>query len=93
MRGDDQEFAYAARGKAYLNKGDLPSAIVDLDKARQMKPDDNDAQNDLIVAISHVQAASMISGRSADSYFREIGKGLGQSILSGIAQGLAQPQN
>ncbi len=90
LRGDDREFAYAMRGKAYLNKGDLSSAISDLDNARQLKPDDGDAQKDLILAICKTQPASLIAGRSASSYANQIGNALGRAILGGLAQGLQQ---
>jgi tetratricopeptide (TPR) repeat protein len=90
LRGDDKEFAYAMRGKAYLNKGDLFSAINDLDTARQLKPDDGDAQKDLILAICKVQPASLIAGRSASSYANQFGNALGRALLGGLAQGLQQ---
>jgi tetratricopeptide (TPR) repeat protein len=90
LRGDDKEFAYASRGKAYLNKADFSDAIADLDRARQMKPDDNDAQNDLIAAISQVQPANMVTGRSASSYANEFGNAIARSLLGGLAASLQQ---
>jgi tetratricopeptide (TPR) repeat protein len=62
LHGEDQEFAYAARGQAYLNKADLSRAIADLDRARQMKPDDKDAQAALATAICKAQPAATIRG-------------------------------
>lgn len=90
LKGDDREFAYASRGKAYLNKGDYSSAIVDLDKARQMKPDDADAQADLATAISRTLPAAALPGQSARSIFRQLGHSLGQAVQQGVAEGLAQ---
>jgi tetratricopeptide (TPR) repeat protein len=87
LRGDDLEFAYAARGQAYLNKRDLPDAIVDLDKARQMKPDDKDAQTSLVAAICAAQPAALIPGQNAG---RVIGRLLGGAITQGLT-GQAAP--
>lgn len=90
LKGDDREFAYANRGVAYLKKGDVSSAIVDLDRARQMKPDDADAQNELVTAVAMVLPASLVPGQSARSVFHQLGSALGNSIMTGIQQGLAQ---
>jgi tetratricopeptide (TPR) repeat protein len=90
LKGDDRELAYASRGKAYLNKQDFSDAIADLDRARQMKPDDNDAQNDLVTAISQVQPANLVAGRSASSYANELGRGLGKALLGGLTRSLQQ---
>lgn len=51
LNPDDMEFAYSNRGMAYLRKADFPDAVADLDYARQLKPDDADAQNGLIAAL------------------------------------------
>lgn len=90
LRGDDREFAYAMRGQAYLNKGDFSRAIADLDKARQLKPDDNDAQTALVTAICKVQPASLIAGRSAASYANQLSGAFGRALLGGLAQNLQQ---
>ena len=90
LKGDDREFAYANRGKAFLNKGDFSSAIADLDKARRMKPDDVDAQNDLVTAVSRTLPATLLPGQSARSVFRQLGRSLGQAVVQGVANGLAQ---
>jgi tetratricopeptide (TPR) repeat protein len=86
MRGDDLEFAYANRGKAYLNKADYSSAVADLDRARQMKPDDTDAQNDLVVALQAEIPADSIPGRPKPSFMGQ----LGQAVLQGLADGIVQ---
>jgi tetratricopeptide (TPR) repeat protein len=88
LRGDDQEFAYANRGRAYLKKGDLSSAIVDLDRARRDKPDDADAQNDLIAALSTKLPAASIPGIPKPNAAAEIAKSVGQAVVMGIAAGL-----
>jgi tetratricopeptide (TPR) repeat protein len=96
LKGDDREFAYANRGKAYLNKFDISDAIADLDRARQMKPDDVDAQTNLISAISQTLPATLLPGQSAKSLFGQFGAAVGQAVVKGVAQGLAQsgqPQN
>jgi tetratricopeptide (TPR) repeat protein len=81
LRGDDLEFAYAARGQAYLNKKDLPNAILNLDKARQMKPDDKDAQVALVLAICSAQPAGSIPGQN-------VGRALGHLLVGGLVAGL-----
>jgi len=90
LKGDDREFAYANRGKAYLNKGDLSDAVVDLDAARQMKPDDTDAQNDLVKAVSLQLPATMLPGQSAKSVLGQAGSLFGKALLKGIQAGIAQ---
>jgi len=62
IQGDDTEVAFACRGRAYLKKGDYASAIVDLDRARRIKPDDTDAQNDLVAALADTIPLSSIPG-------------------------------
>jgi tetratricopeptide (TPR) repeat protein len=81
LRGDDLEFAYAARGEAYLNKKDLPDAIVNLDRARQMKPDDKDAQVALVTAICAAQPAALVPGQNAG---RVVGRLLGGMLAAGL---------
>jgi tetratricopeptide (TPR) repeat protein len=88
LGGDDREFAYANRGRAYLKKGDLSSAIVDLDQARRAKPDDVDAQDDLVVALSAKLPAASIPGLPKRSIWGELGRSLLQGALAGIAAGV-----
>jgi tetratricopeptide (TPR) repeat protein len=52
LSGDDRQFAYSERGKAYLEKGEFAAAISDLKRAVQLKPDDADAEQELIEAES-----------------------------------------
>ena len=91
LADEDQEFAYANRGDAYLKKGDLSLAIADLDRARQMKPDDTDAQNDLIAALQAKIPPDSIPDRPKPSFFEALGNALLQGLAAGIAAGL-QPQ-
>jgi tetratricopeptide (TPR) repeat protein len=91
LEGDDKEFAYANRGKAYLNKADYSSAIADLDRARQMKPDDADAQNDLIVALQYEIPADSIPGRPKQSLVGPLGKALIQGFFGALSQAIQQP--
>ena len=44
LAGEDREFAYLNRGKAYAAKGDYEHAIADLRMAVRLKPDDDDAK-------------------------------------------------
>jgi tetratricopeptide (TPR) repeat protein len=44
LAGDDKEFAYFNRGKAYIGKGEFKLAVADLKAALKLKPDDSDAQ-------------------------------------------------
>jgi len=88
LKGDDREFAYANRGRAYLKKGDLTSAIVDLDRARRDKPDDADAQNDLVAALSTELPATSIPGIPKPNPAADAAKALGQAIVLGVAAGL-----
>ena len=62
LQGDDREFGLASRGKAYLMKRDYSAAIVDLDAARRLKPDDDDAQADLLAAVAARAPVSAIPG-------------------------------
>lgn len=89
---DDQEFAYANRGRAYLKKGDYSGAIVDLDRARQMKPDDADAQNDLLAALQAEIPPDSIPDKPKASFLQLLGQALLKGLVDGIAAGLAQPQ-
>lgn len=95
---DDKEFAYANRGRAYLKKGDASAAIVDLDRARRLKPDDADAQNDLVAALSvklpaaGVPGAPRISAVSAarPSGAQAPGSGILGALIGGALAGIAQ---
>lgn len=60
LKGDDQEFAYLNRGKAYIGKHDYAKAVADLKKAAKLKPDDSEAQDMLAEAQSGL--ASHASG-------------------------------
>jgi tetratricopeptide (TPR) repeat protein len=88
LNGDDREFAYANRGRAYLKKGDLSPAIIDLDRARREKPDDADAQNDLVAALSTKLPAATIPGLPKPNPGAEAAKAVGKAIVLGIAAGL-----
>jgi tetratricopeptide (TPR) repeat protein len=90
LKKDDQEFAYANRGRAYLKKGDYSSAIVDLDRARRAKPDDVDAQNDLVVALSAKLPAAAIPGLPKQSAWGALGHALLDGAIAGIVSGLQQ---
>jgi tetratricopeptide (TPR) repeat protein len=92
LEGDDQEFAYANRGRAYLRKGDTSLAIADLDRARQMKPDDADAQNDMLTALQTVIPPDQIPDKPHMGFFEALGRALLQGIVAGIAQAAAQQQ-
>lgn len=87
LKGEDREFAYANRGAAYLNKNDLSDAIADLDRARQLKPDDAEVQDALVKAISTQLPATILPGQSAKSMFTQFGKALGRAVVAGIQQG------
>jgi tetratricopeptide (TPR) repeat protein len=91
LSDDDEEFALANRGLAYLKKGDYSSAIVDLDQARQMKPDDADAQNALLTALQAMIPPNSIPDRPKPNFFELLGKAVLHGIAQGIANG-AQPQ-
>lgn len=52
LAGDDKEFAYLNRGKAYLGKQDYKDALPDLREALRLNPDDADAQGSLNLALS-----------------------------------------
>jgi tetratricopeptide (TPR) repeat protein len=88
LQGDDKEFAYAARGRAYLKSGNLEAAIPDLDKARRMKPDDSDAQTDLIAALTAALPVVSMPGLPKPSFWGELGKSLLLGAAAGIASGL-----
>ena len=83
LRGDDLEFAYANRGQAYLNKQDRADAIVDLDQARQLKPDDADVQHALSCTIAAELPASLVPGQGVGGFFA--------GIINQAAQDSANP--
>lgn len=85
---EGRELAYASRGRAYLKKNDLSRAIVDLDDARRIKPDDADAQNDLTTALAAELPADAIPGRPKPSIWKGIGNALVQGALCGLQEGL-----
>src|SRR5258707_9789317 len=88
LDGDDEEFAYANRGRAYLKKGDYSAAIDDLDRARQMKPDDTDAQNDLLAALQTEIPPDSIPDRPKMNFFEALGLLFLKDLADGIAAGL-----
>lgn len=90
LNEDDEEFAYASRGRAYLKNNDYSSAISDLDFARQMKPDDSDAQGDLLAALQAEIPPDSIAGRPKPSAFGQFLQGLGQALVQGVADGISQ---
>ncbi|HEY2068521.1 MAG TPA: hypothetical protein VGG48_03115 [Rhizomicrobium sp.] len=90
LSGDDREFAYANRGKAYLQKGDASQAIADLDRARQMKPDDIDAQNDLLKALAVQIPPDSIPGRPKQSGIALFGAALLGAFLGDLSQAIQQ---
>ena len=55
-----------------------------------MKPDDTDAQINLIKAVSTELPATLLPGQSTRSMADQVGKAIGKSILSGITAGLQQ---
>jgi len=61
LQGDDKEFAYLNRGRAYLGEGQNKLALADLHEALKLKPDDPDAQTAL------QQAEGAIHGGSANA--------------------------
>jgi tetratricopeptide (TPR) repeat protein len=68
LKGDDQEFAYFNRGKAYVGKHDYAKAIADLKKAVKIKPDDTDAQDALTEAQSDLSTKAEGSGFSQHAH-------------------------
>jgi len=89
LQGDDKEFALAARGRAYLQSGDMDAAIPDLDKARRMKPEDKDAQTDLNTALAARLPVASMPGQPKPSVWGELGKALLAGAIAGVAEGLA----
>ena len=92
LQGDNLELAYSSRGRAFLGKHDYWAAISDLDRARQMAPDDQDAQFALIQAIAALQPADLVPEQSAGRIWSKIGRALLKGTADGIAEGLTQPQ-
>jgi tetratricopeptide (TPR) repeat protein len=64
LAGDDKEFAYLNRGKAYLGKHAYARAVADLKMAIKISPDDNDAKDALLQAQS-LQSNNAGAGRGA----------------------------
>lgn len=90
---DDQEFAVANRGRAYAKEGRVAEAIDDLDEARRMKPDDVDAQNDLVTILAAKLPADQIPGLPKATFWQSLGQSLLQGAAAGIAAGLAGDGN
>jgi tetratricopeptide (TPR) repeat protein len=93
LEGNDKEFAYANRGKAYLKKSEYSAAIADLDYARQMKPDDNDAQADLLVALGGDLPASALPNRPKVNFWHALSKGWNDGMEKSRQQQLQQQQS
>jgi tetratricopeptide (TPR) repeat protein len=47
LSNDDKEFAFVQRGTAYLNLGKTKDAVQDFQRALKLKPDDDDARQEL----------------------------------------------
>jgi tetratricopeptide (TPR) repeat protein len=92
LHGDDLEFAYASRGRAYLRKGDISNAVMDLDRARRMKPDDPDAQGDLSTALATALPADQVPGIPKQSFLGQLGRALLAGAVQGLADAAAQSQ-
>lgn len=90
LHGDDKELATASRGRAYLKAGNVSLAIVDLDRARRMKPSDTDAQNDLVTALSTKLPADQIPGLPKASFWSQLGAAAVQAVADGITQSLQE---
>lgn len=86
---DDKEFATANRGRAYANLGQTDQAIEDLDRARRMKPDDADAQKDLVSLLQAKLPADQIPDLPKAGFWESLGRSVGQSILQGAQQGIS----
>jgi tetratricopeptide (TPR) repeat protein len=84
LHGDDKEFAYANRGRAYLKMGDLSRAIPDLDRACRQKPDDADAQSDLSAAIATKLPAASIPGLPKANFWQQLGQAFVQDVAAGL---------
>ena len=87
---EDREFALANRGRAYLHKANYSLAIADLDRARQMKPDDMDAQNDLLTALQSRVPPDSIPDRPKANFFALLGLTLLKGLVTGLAAGIQQ---
>jgi len=87
LQGDDAEFAYANRGKAYMIKADYDAAVDDLAFACQMKPDDLDAQSELQSALQAEIPANTIPHRPKANFLQALGAALLAGAMAGIAAG------
>ncbi|HEY2068520.1 MAG TPA: tetratricopeptide repeat protein [Rhizomicrobium sp.] len=88
LKGDDKEFAYYNRGKAYLGEHEYKLAIADLKAALKLKPDDGDAQSALQDAQSEMASASPSAAASSSSRNAGAGEpsaGLGWGFLGDLA--------
>jgi tetratricopeptide (TPR) repeat protein len=63
LTGDDKEFAYLNRGKAYLGKGEYKLGIADLAAALKLKPDDSDA----LATLEGAQPPGATHGRNSQA--------------------------
>jgi tetratricopeptide (TPR) repeat protein len=73
LAGDDKEFAYAERGKAYMADGNFTAAIADLKRAVQLKPDDADAEHQLIEAENRLRGGGGGESGGGGRYARDDG--------------------
>jgi tetratricopeptide (TPR) repeat protein len=89
----DQEFALANRGRAYAKEGQVALAIDDLDQARRLKPDDADAQKDLVALLQARLPADQIPGLPRAGFWQSLGQALLQGAASGLAAGLSGDGN
>jgi Flp pilus assembly protein TadD len=62
LNNDDKELALLSRGKAYNQKGDYSLAVMDLNRALHLKPDDQEALGAFGVALSHMQSRTPVTG-------------------------------
>jgi tetratricopeptide (TPR) repeat protein len=86
---DDKEFAIANRGRAYAKEGHIAEAIDDLDQARKFKPDDVDAQNDLVALLTTKLPADQIPGVPKAGFWKSLGQAMLEGAKAGVAAGLA----
>jgi tetratricopeptide (TPR) repeat protein len=99
LEAADRENGLACRGHAYLKVGRYSQAIADLDEARRLRPDDADAQNDLVIAIGSEIPVSAIPGAPRDlaagppqpakpSFWTSLGRAIMSGAKAGIQEGL-----
>jgi len=77
-----------------LNSGDLSRddqefALANRGRARRMKPDDADAQNDLVALLSARYPREAIPGMPRTGFWKSLGESLLQGAAAGVASGLS----